>query len=155
MGVAEKLEARVRERDALLISVVDLLKTDRRIVAAWLGGSLGRGTADNLSDIDIYVVVAQHYARFVYGATREFVSRVPGLLLTEVAPRNAPADGAYLLTMFHGDTGPHQVDWYWITDRIEAVPANTRVLFNYCGHPGSIDINGASGCYCGEWLTGP
>ena len=112
-----------------------MLKADKRVVAAWLGGSLGRGSADSLSDIDIYVVLSEQYGRFVFGSTKEFVSRLPGLVLTEYAPRNAPPDGAYLLTMFHGDTGPHQVDWYWHTDRVREIPANTKLLFNLADIP--------------------
>lgn len=126
----EQLGLRVRERHALLAAIVDLLKSDRRVVAAWLGGSLGRGNADSLSDIDIYVVIAEPYARFVINTTREFVSRVEGILLTETDAANAPPDGAYLLTLFHGETGPHQVDWYWHTGRIEMIPPRVQILFN-------------------------
>jgi len=135
MSATEILETRSQERDVLLASIIDVLKTDLRVVGAWLGGSLGRGTADRLSDIDIYVVVSEQYARFVYSSTREFVARVPGLILTESAPRNAPPNGAYLLSLFHGDTGPHQVDWYWVTDRVGEIPHNTRVLFNSADIP--------------------
>src|SRR5579862_6471097 len=135
MSVQQLLDKRVRERDGLLASIAGLLETDRRVVAAWLGGSLGRGNADKLSDIDIYVVVSEQYARFVTSSTREFVSRLDGLLVTETDPGNAPKDGAYLLSLYHGETGPHQVDWYWLTDRIETIPADSHVLLNHAEIP--------------------
>jgi hypothetical protein len=45
------------ERSALLGQLEDALRRDERIVAAWIGGSLGRGEADDLSDMDIHLAV--------------------------------------------------------------------------------------------------
>jgi predicted nucleotidyltransferase len=36
------------EREALLARIVGLLEADKRVTAAWLFGSLGRGDADEL-----------------------------------------------------------------------------------------------------------
>lgn len=44
---------RQAERDALLRTIEAALRADERVVAAWLVGSLGRGTADALSDLDL------------------------------------------------------------------------------------------------------
>ncbi len=45
-------------RDALLQHILAVLSTHERIVAAWLTGSLARGEGDDLSDLDLSVVVA-------------------------------------------------------------------------------------------------
>ncbi len=49
-------------RDALLQHILAILSTDERFVAAWLTGSLARGEGDDLSDLDLSVVVADTYA---------------------------------------------------------------------------------------------
>jgi predicted nucleotidyltransferase len=41
----------------VLQRVTDALQTDSRIVALWLGGSVGRGVADAGSDLDLIVTV--------------------------------------------------------------------------------------------------
>jgi ribosomal protein S18 acetylase RimI-like enzyme len=46
------------ERSMLLDRLDAGLRRDERIVAAWIGGSIGRGEADDLSDIDIHLAVA-------------------------------------------------------------------------------------------------
>ena len=45
------------QRDDLLARVEGALRSDERVLAAWLEGSFGRGTADAWSDIDLHIVV--------------------------------------------------------------------------------------------------
>jgi hypothetical protein len=49
-------------REALLTRLTDALRADERIVALWLGGSLGRGDSDALSDVDATAAVADPVA---------------------------------------------------------------------------------------------
>ncbi|MFN8421591.1 MAG: nucleotidyltransferase domain-containing protein, partial [Anaerolineae bacterium] len=49
-------------REALLAQIIDVLRQDDRLVAAWLTGSYQRGDADAVSDLDLNVVVADAYA---------------------------------------------------------------------------------------------
>ena len=130
MSVTESLEKRRQEREALLERIVTRIREDKRVVAAWLTGSLGRGDSDGLSDIDLWIAVADNYARFVVGRQQEFVERVETPLLFKEAPQNAPPDGSYLLTLYPGAYGPHQVDWYWQPQSKAAIPADAMVLFN-------------------------
>ncbi len=46
-------------RDECLRRITDVLERDERVRAAWLAGSLGRGAGDELSDLDLVVVVAE------------------------------------------------------------------------------------------------
>jgi len=48
------------ERSMLLDRLDAGLRRDERIVAAWIGGSIGRGEMDDLSDIDIHRAVEDH-----------------------------------------------------------------------------------------------
>lgn len=43
--------------DELLARITDTLADDHRVLAAWLAGSRGRGTFDQYSDADVWVVV--------------------------------------------------------------------------------------------------
>jgi len=63
-AVRSRLERHSAERDILLQRAQAVLAQDSRVSAAWLFGSLGRGDADELSDLDLFIIVAdeQHEA---------------------------------------------------------------------------------------------
>ncbi len=101
---------RVAERDNLLEEIVFSLKADNSIVAAWLFGSLGRGTEDSLSDLDIFVVVKETAIGDFISNRLEKAKRVREPLFVVEAPQNRPPEGAYLMSLYSGKTGPHIVD---------------------------------------------
>lgn len=129
------LAARERERDALLRRITTGLKNDPRVAAAWLFGSLGRGDQDALSDLDLFLIVAEEHSEAIQASIREFVAPFGELLLVVEAPQNAPQGGAYLMALYAGQTGPHQVDWYWQAQSRAKVPTQTAVLFDRVGLP--------------------
>jgi hypothetical protein len=131
----DRLRRRVRERDGLLRRIVAALEQDERVVAAWLGGSLGRGTDDALSDVDLWLVVADDRMATVAETRRRFVAEGAAPVLIEEAPENAPPGGAYLLALYSGATGPHQVDWYWQPRAMATLPDHCRLLFDRVGLP--------------------
>src|SRR5579871_2366960 len=55
--VRRRLAAYAAERNELLTAIVGALQRDSRVMAAWLFGSIGRGTADELSDLDLFVII--------------------------------------------------------------------------------------------------
>ncbi len=124
------LEVHRRERVDLLERAIGLLEGDDRIDAAWLHGSMGRGTEDDWSDIDLWIVVADEAWDAVAGERGEFVKRVGELLLVVEAPQNAPQGGAYLLAMYAGVQGPHILDCSWQPRSLARRGADTRVLFD-------------------------
>jgi len=132
-GDARRL--RILERARLLDRIVAVLEADERVVAAWLGGSLGRGTGDAWSDVDLWVIVADERMAAVGEGRRGFVAAVGPPVLIEEAPQNAPAGGAYLLVLYGGETGAQQVDWYWEPRSTARVPVGVRVLFDRVGVP--------------------
>jgi hypothetical protein len=135
MSDISPLEAHRQERAALLALAVRLLKADERIVAAWLHGSMGRGTQDDWSDIDLFIVVADEEMEVVGAERGAFVSRAGSLLLTVEAPQNAPPGGAYLLAMYPGTYGPHILDCSWQPQSQARRPSDTRLLFDSVGIP--------------------
>lgn len=54
-------EAYRQSREVLLTNIVTELSNDERFVAAWLAGSYGRNDADEVSDLDLRLVVADPY----------------------------------------------------------------------------------------------
>jgi predicted nucleotidyltransferase len=127
----DSLSTRQAERDELLASVVKLLASDERVVAAWLYGSLGRGDADPWSDIDLWVVVADEHIDEIAEGRHNYVTRLGQPLIVVDAPQNAPAGGAFL-SVVYGDLpgGPQHVDWTWQARRDALVPHDARVLFD-------------------------
>src|SRR5919197_4788782 len=76
----------------------------------WLFGSRGRDTADALSDTDLWIVVADADSAAVIAERRECVARVARPVLVHEVLGNAPPHGAYVMALYPGQAGPHQVD---------------------------------------------
>ena len=65
MEIEDQLSVRWRERAELLRRIEQGIRRDCRVRAAWLTGSVARGEDDALSDLDIFVVVADDaHSRF-------------------------------------------------------------------------------------------
>ncbi|WP_166351024.1 nucleotidyltransferase domain-containing protein [Phytoactinopolyspora limicola] len=45
------------DQDQLITRITDILREDQRVLGAWLSGSRGRGTEDQFSDVDVWLVV--------------------------------------------------------------------------------------------------
>lgn len=131
----DRLRRRAHERDLLLRRIEAVLAADERVVAAWLGGSLGRGTGDVWSDLDLWVTVADEQMAAVGEGRRALVEAVGPPVLIEEAPQNAPAGGAYLLVLYGGETGAQAVDWLWQPRSAARVPKRCRLLFDRVGLP--------------------
>jgi predicted nucleotidyltransferase len=138
MSTKSVLDIRLYEREELLKRAIQFLKRDEGIVAAWLFGSLAANEADEFSDIDLWVVIADEHIEAVRAEGREFVAGIGKPLLIEEAPQNAPIGGAYLLVLYGGESGPHQVDWYWQPQSAAQVPANVQLLFDRVGLPAAV-----------------
>lgn len=134
-AVAERLWRRRAEREALLERIAARLWDDERIVTAWVHGSVGRGEADDLSDLDVFVVADDPHLEAVITARQEWATGFGGLLYAAEAPQNRPPGGAYLGTAYEGSDGPQQVDWLWQTRSQASLRPGTRLLFDRVGLP--------------------
>ena len=129
----DRLSKFSEERQLLLDRIVSFLEKDPRIVAAWLFGSLGRAEYDDLSDIDIWIVIADEFIQEISQLRRQFVSQIGVPLLVVEAPQNAPRNGAYLMVYYQSDVAPLQVDWYWQSQSDAFIPPDTKMLFDRVG----------------------
>ena len=135
MDVDQLLAIRTRERSELLDQIVMGLRSDRRVRAAWLSGSVARGDHDALSDLDLSVVVSGESIReFVVNREAHAALPAPPVLLMDNLA-NAPVGGAYLLAWYPGEAGPQHIDWSWQPESGAGLPDDEMVLFNITGLP--------------------
>ena len=130
---AGALRARRAERDALMGRLTKLIEGDDRIAAAWLFGSVGRGDADDLSDLDLRVVVRDEHIDEVCAGRKAYAGQAGEAVLVQEAPQNRPAGGAFLLTLYAGEFGPQEVDWTWEPLSGACLWPRTRILLNRAG----------------------
>jgi hypothetical protein len=127
-----------QQRDLLLDIFRESLANDPRFSTAWLGGSLGRGDADAVSDVDLTVVVADGYASQLCAQPERATARPPDARLalfagfgeiafvSEYNP-NAPPGGTSTAVMYAGSGVI--VDWTLVPLANAQRPADTHLLF--------------------------
>lgn len=120
-------------RDALLRVIQSALDGDRQVAAAWLFGSFGRGEQDDLSDLDVWLVIPDGDIEGRVAQRRAEAARYGTPLLLLEAPQNAPEGGGYLMAYYEGAVGPYQVDWYWQPRSSAAAPSAVRMLKDVVG----------------------
>src|SRR5262245_12518988 len=112
-------------RDALIDRLHASLGADPRFVAAWLGGSVGRGDADDWSDVDLYVAVAEEACATLCDrpegmspalspARRELAAGFGDLAVEGENSMNAGPDGV-AMNVIYGEP-PLVVDWYLLPE---------------------------------------
>jgi predicted nucleotidyltransferase len=95
MNWRRSLVAHQAERDALLQRARRMVEQDARICAAWLFGSLGRGDADALSDIDLFLVIEDADQAQVVQTRYQMMAQLAEPVLILEAPQNWPPGGIY------------------------------------------------------------
>jgi hypothetical protein len=129
MSAIERLARQAAHRDAWLHDVAQRLQHDGRFSASWLVGSLANGSADGLSDIDLFVVIDDRYAEAVLARSSEEVARFGQTAWLKEIPGNAPSGGTYMSVGFQSSPLPIGVDWYWQPLRQAVLPVDARLLF--------------------------
>jgi len=117
------------DRDRLQSSLIRQLEADDRIRAAWRAGSLGRGNADGLSDIDLWMAVSDDLMAEVITDPETWVRARCDAGLAFSIPRNAAAGGAYVFSLVRCPHGLQQVDWYWSPATSTERPKESAVVF--------------------------
>lgn len=130
---AGALYARRAERAALLDRLTGLIKEDDRLAAAWLFGSVGRDDADDLSDLDLRVVVRDEHIEDICTGRQAYARQAGEVVLFQEAMQNRPAGGAFLLALYAGEFGPQEVDWTWEPLSGAYLWPQTRILMNRAG----------------------
>jgi len=125
------------QRENTIERLTILLLAEERFVAAWLFGSLGRGEEDDLSDIDVWIVVRDEDCESVVADRQNFVAQIGEPVIRLEARQNAPPYGGYLLAQYAHEEGLQQVDWYWQPQSYAKIPSNVRLLFDRANLPHS------------------
>jgi predicted nucleotidyltransferase len=131
-------------RNDLLEQIVTFLKQDERFVAAWLTGSFGRGEQDEISDLDVRVVVADAYSEglcnrpWPHGArtTEERLALFQQFGAPSViydAHENAPQGGTFTYVLYQ-ETALN-VDWMLVPQATATREEQTLLLFDKVGIP--------------------
>lgn len=112
----------------LIREIVGRLRLDGRIAAVWLGGSLGRGGGDALSDIDVVLITALGRTGEVVASLSELIGSAGSPALIHEAPWNAPEGGAQLNVLYDTHPLPIYVDWD-VWPPVAQRPSDARVLY--------------------------
>jgi len=133
--VAAALREHRADRDALLSSRTESLEADPRVRAAWLWGSFGRGEADDLSDLDPWLIVTDEAAGEIGASLLEFQQTTGSFLTGALSPQFAPPGGGYFSSLNAGRHGLLQMDCYWQPQSAEFEVPEQAVLFNRLNAP--------------------
>jgi len=126
---------RTREQQNLIQTLAVLLQRDDRVKAAWISGPIARGEDDWLSDIDLYIAVADESIEDIVYSRHEFAARFMTPTLSMDQMRNATPRGGYLLVHYPGEYGPQHVDWCWQPESLANFSDNGLLLFDKVGLP--------------------
>ncbi len=129
-NVADALREHRTGRDALLASLTAFWQGDARIRAALLWGSFGRGEADDLSDLDPWLIVTDDAAAEMGLSLRQYAEQAGDLILAKNTPQHAPAGGGFVSYLHEGRHGLLQVDCYWQPVSTALPEAEYEVLFD-------------------------
>jgi Streptomycin adenylyltransferase len=138
------LETYGQNHEVLLTSIVTELSGDERCMAAWLTGSYSRNNADQVSDIDITVAIAEPYSE-VLCARQEQVShrttperlalfsKFGAAALIHENNNNAPEHGTFTFVLYQGSA--LMIDWVLIPQSGAERPSQSLLLFDKANIP--------------------
>ena len=129
-AVANDLREHCEDRTALLASLMASWQGDARIRAALLWGSFGRDEADDLSDLDPWLIVTEDAAAEIGPSLRHYAEQTGSLITGKNTPKHAPPGGGYMSFLHEGHHGLLQVDCYWQPQSTVPAEAEYAVLFD-------------------------
>ena len=139
-GLTDLGQSLSAERAGLLQQLERSFRANPSVVAAWVSGSLARGEADDWSDIDLHLAVADEQCAALNEHRRAFVATFGEPLLVQEAPQNAPPGGSFLLVLYRATAAPLEVDWLWQPASSASIPEHAQVLFDRVGLPRSPSV---------------
>lgn len=128
-----------QSRADLLTKIVTDLSNDERFITAWLSGSYGRNESDEVSDLDLNLVVADPYSRLLCTrqeqvshqttAERLAIFRKFGEpALIHENNNNAPNNGTFTFVLYSGSA--LMIDWTLIPQTNAERPFQSFLLFD-------------------------
>lgn len=128
-----------KNRESLLTHITQELSSDERFVAAWLTGSYGRNDTDEVSDLDINVVVDTPHSEILcarqnevsHKTTKErfeLFSKFGKPALIHENNHNAPEYGTFTFVLYSGSA--LMIDWVMMPQVNAARPFQSVLLFD-------------------------
>jgi hypothetical protein len=111
--VSAALQVHVAERNGILDRLTCSFQDDLRIRAAWLWGSFLRGDQDDLSDLDIWILVPKESIPGFGGVISKYCQAAGVVVTSGENAHNAPTGGGYFSALLAGKHGLQQLDFYW------------------------------------------
>jgi len=138
------LQSYRQNRDALLATIITELSNDEHFVAAWLAGSYARNEEDEVSDLDLRVVIAEPYSELLcrrqeqvsHRTTQErfeLFSRFGTPALIHENNNNAPEGGTFTLVLY--EDSAVMIDWILIPLSRAKRMYPSRLLFDKVSIP--------------------
>ncbi len=134
-AVANALWEHRADRDALLASLLAFLQADPRVRAAWLWGSFGRNEADDLSDLDLWIVIAEESSSAFGLSVRRYAEQTGSFISGAEKPHLGPLGGGYFGSLHEGRHGLLHLDCYWQPQSAEVVVPEHAVLLERLAEP--------------------
>jgi len=142
-----RLEAYRQSRDDLLTRIITDLSSDERFFAAWLTGSYGRNNADEVSDLDLNLVIAEPYSEVLcfrqeqvsHKTTKERLAifrKFGEPALIHENNNNAPAGGTFTFVLYSNSA--ILIDWTLISQMNAERPFQSLLLFDKANIPVSL-----------------
>jgi hypothetical protein len=138
------LKAYRQGREALLAQIVTELSSDERFVAAWLTGSYARNDQDDVSDLDLHVIVAEPYSELLCVRQEQVSHKTPPERLTLFSKfgqpalihennNNAPENGTFTFILYSGSS--LMIDWTLRPQKSAERPVQSLILFDKANIP--------------------
>jgi predicted nucleotidyltransferase len=127
-GTSDRLRQRARRRADWLVSAAERLAADPDVVAAWVFGSEGRGDADELSDVDLMVALADDAAERRLPTIESTFREFGDVLGVEERPERAVEGGRAFVVTFPAPVEPLVVDWFCQAASIAPLGSDVRML---------------------------
>ena len=135
MGIEDLLSIRWRERAELLKRIDQVIRSDCRVTAAWIEGSVASGEDDALSDLDIYIVAADNAVNDFVDHRRIHAASAGSANTPHGQPRQRTGWRRLLTGTYEGEAGPQHVDWFWQAESTAHRPNDAKILFDRAGLP--------------------
>jgi len=110
---ADALRTHARERDEILADLTKSLEAEVRVKAAWLWGSFMRGEQDDLSDLDLWLLVDDDCVETFDQTVAAWCAKAGEMVSGAINRHNSPPDGLYFGALLAGTHGLHHLDIYW------------------------------------------
>jgi len=134
-AVVAALREHREDRETLLASLTASLQNDPRVRAAWLWGSFGRGEADDLSDLDPWIIVADEFVGEMGARLKHYAEQTGNYITGGEAPQNGPPGGGFFSSLHAGRHGLLHLDCYWQPQSAVSAIPERAVLFDRLSEP--------------------